>query len=116
MATQRYSVAPHAIETLLAWVKTGEIAIPEIQRPFVWDDRPGGYTNRTAAAGNHGSRLGSKKNLAAAVHQLQEGTPETTGEGSPPAPPAQPQSSGENQSGSPHRQPQTPSEDQLTLL
>ena len=37
MATQRYSVTPHAIETLLAWVKSGEIAIPEIQRPFVWD-------------------------------------------------------------------------------
>ena len=25
------------IETLLTWVKSGEIAIPEIQRPFVWD-------------------------------------------------------------------------------
>lgn len=33
----RYSVAPHTIETLLTWVKSGEIAIPEIQRPFVWD-------------------------------------------------------------------------------
>src|SRR4051794_33959338 len=37
MSTQRYSVAPHPIDTLLAWVKSGEIAIPEIQRPFVWD-------------------------------------------------------------------------------
>lgn len=37
MTTQRYSVAPHPIETLLTWVKSGEIAIPEIQRPFVWD-------------------------------------------------------------------------------
>lgn len=37
MAIQRYSVTPHPIETLLTWVKTGEIAIPEIQRPFVWD-------------------------------------------------------------------------------
>lgn len=37
MATQRYSVAPHSIETLLTWVKSGEIAIPEIQRPFVWE-------------------------------------------------------------------------------
>lgn len=37
MATQRYSVTPHPIETLLSWVKSGEIAIPEIQRPFVWD-------------------------------------------------------------------------------
>lgn len=37
MATQRYSVTPHPIETILTWVKSGEIAIPEIQRPFVWD-------------------------------------------------------------------------------
>src|SRR5687767_13701777 len=37
MSTQRYSVTPHAIETLLTWVKSREIAIPEIQRPFVWD-------------------------------------------------------------------------------
>jgi hypothetical protein len=37
MATQRYSVSPHPIETLLTWVKSGEIAIPEIQRPFVWE-------------------------------------------------------------------------------
>ncbi len=37
MSTQRYSVTPHPIDTLLTWVKSGEIAIPEIQRPFVWD-------------------------------------------------------------------------------
>src|SRR6266567_5267731 len=37
MATQRYSVTQHPIETLLTWVKSCEIAIPEIQRPFVWD-------------------------------------------------------------------------------
>ncbi len=37
MSTQRYSVSPHPIETLLTWVKSGEIAIPEIQRPFVWE-------------------------------------------------------------------------------
>lgn len=37
MATQRYTVTPHPIETLLTWVKSEEIAIPEIQRPFVWD-------------------------------------------------------------------------------
>jgi hypothetical protein len=36
MCAQRYSVTPHPIETLLTWVKSGEIAIPEIQRPFVW--------------------------------------------------------------------------------
>ena len=37
MSTQRYSVTPHPIETLLTWVKSEEIAIPEIQRPFVWE-------------------------------------------------------------------------------
>lgn len=37
MSTQRYSVTPHPIETLLAWVKSGEIAIPEIQQLFVWE-------------------------------------------------------------------------------
>lgn len=34
---QKYSVNQQLIETVLAWVKSGEIAIPEIQRPFVWD-------------------------------------------------------------------------------
>ncbi|GAB4500972.1 MAG: DUF262 domain-containing protein [Anaerolineales bacterium] len=37
MSTQRYSVTPHPVETLLTWVKSKEIAVPEIQRPFVWD-------------------------------------------------------------------------------
>lgn len=33
---QKYAVNQQLIETLLAWVNSGEIAIPEIQRPFVW--------------------------------------------------------------------------------
>lgn len=37
MNTQQYSVRSEQISTILAWVKSGEIAIPEIQRPFVWD-------------------------------------------------------------------------------
>jgi hypothetical protein len=37
MGSQKYAVNQHLIETMLAWVKSGEIAIPEIQRPFVWD-------------------------------------------------------------------------------
>lgn len=37
MNTQTYSVNQHLIETILTWVKSDEIAIPEIQRPFVWD-------------------------------------------------------------------------------
>lgn len=36
MDIQKYNVNQHLVETLLAWVKGGEIAIPEIQRPFVW--------------------------------------------------------------------------------
>lgn len=34
---QKYSVNQHLISNLLSWVTTGEIAIPEIQRPFVWN-------------------------------------------------------------------------------
>jgi hypothetical protein len=37
MTAQKYSVNQHPIQTLLTWVKSGEIAIPEIQRPFVWE-------------------------------------------------------------------------------
>jgi len=37
MQSQKYSVNQHLIETILNWVNSGEIAIPEIQRPFVWD-------------------------------------------------------------------------------
>ncbi len=36
MSIQRYSVNQHPIQTLLTWIESGEIAIPEIQRPFVW--------------------------------------------------------------------------------
>lgn len=35
--TQKYSVQQPLIETVLAWIKNNEIAIPEIQRPFVWN-------------------------------------------------------------------------------
>lgn len=34
---QKYSVNQQLISTILSWVKSKEIAIPEIQRPFVWD-------------------------------------------------------------------------------
>ena len=34
--TQQYSVNQQLIANILAWVTSGEIAIPEIQRPFVW--------------------------------------------------------------------------------
>jgi uncharacterized protein with ParB-like and HNH nuclease domain len=37
MKTQKYSVNQHLIQILLSWLRSGEIAIPEIQRPFVWD-------------------------------------------------------------------------------
>jgi uncharacterized protein with ParB-like and HNH nuclease domain len=37
MKTQKYAVNQYLIEIILSWVKAGEIAIPEIQRPFVWD-------------------------------------------------------------------------------
>ena len=34
----KYSVNQYPVETLLSWIKSGEIAIPEIQRPFVWNN------------------------------------------------------------------------------
>jgi len=37
MSTQRYTVTPQPIDTLLQWIKIGEIAISEIQRLFVWE-------------------------------------------------------------------------------
>ncbi len=37
MKTQKYSINQHLIQILLSWVRSGEIAISEIQRPFVWD-------------------------------------------------------------------------------
>ena len=33
----RYSVNNYTVETLLSDIKSGDIAIPEMQRPFVWD-------------------------------------------------------------------------------
>ena len=33
----QYEVNNSTISTLLSWVKNGEVAIPEIQRPFVWN-------------------------------------------------------------------------------
>ena len=37
MPIQRYSVNQHPIETLITWIKSDVIAIPDIQRPFVWN-------------------------------------------------------------------------------
>ncbi len=34
---RKYELLPRSIDSLLGWVKSGELAIPEIQRPFVWD-------------------------------------------------------------------------------
>ena len=37
MSVYKYSVNQHPISIILSWIKAKEIAIPEIQRPFVWD-------------------------------------------------------------------------------
>lgn len=37
MPAQNYSVNNVPIQTLLTWIKSEEIAVPEIQRPFVWE-------------------------------------------------------------------------------
>ena len=36
MTVQHYSVNQQSIQTFLTWVEANQIAIPEIQRPFVW--------------------------------------------------------------------------------
>ena len=36
MPAQQYEVNDYTLETLLNWIKNDDIAIPEIQRPFVW--------------------------------------------------------------------------------
>jgi len=33
---QKYQVNQYTVDSVVNWVKSGEIAIPEIQRPFVW--------------------------------------------------------------------------------
>ena len=37
MTIPRYSVNQYQVDTLLTWIKTDHLAIPEIQRPFVWN-------------------------------------------------------------------------------
>lgn len=36
MPNSRYSLHQYSVDTLLNWIRTEEIVIPEIQRPFVW--------------------------------------------------------------------------------
>ena len=33
----QFNVYSISVESIISWIKSGEIAIPEIQRPFVWD-------------------------------------------------------------------------------
>ena len=35
--SQKYQVSQYSVENILNWVKSNEMAIPEIQRPFVWN-------------------------------------------------------------------------------
>jgi len=37
MIIQKYTVNHYPVQVILTWIQSGEIAIPEIQRPFVWD-------------------------------------------------------------------------------
>lgn len=34
---EKYTVHQQAVGTILSWVQSGQVAIPEIQRPFVWN-------------------------------------------------------------------------------
>ncbi len=33
----KYTVYNYSVENIISWISSGEIAIPEMQRPFVWD-------------------------------------------------------------------------------
>ena len=33
----QYSVNNYSVDNIISWINSGEIAIPEMQRPFVWD-------------------------------------------------------------------------------
>ena len=55
MSTQRYSVTPHSIETILTWVKSGEIAIGD-KTPEMYSYRMG---PPAAAAGDCGPLVGT---------------------------------------------------------
>ena len=33
----QFDVFSSSVESIIGWIKSGEVAIPEIQRPFVWD-------------------------------------------------------------------------------
>lgn len=36
MSNQKYEIEKHTVDTILSWIKTKDVVIPEIQRPFVW--------------------------------------------------------------------------------
>jgi len=36
MSAQKYSLKQEPIQTIISWIRSGDLAIPEIQRPFVW--------------------------------------------------------------------------------
>ena len=36
---QKYQINKYSVSTVLNWVKAKEVAIPEIQRPFVWESK-----------------------------------------------------------------------------
>ena len=31
-----YNINRYSVETILSWIRSGEVVIPELQRPFVW--------------------------------------------------------------------------------
>lgn len=36
MNSEQYTIVPHTIDNILSWIRQKSIAIPDIQRPFVW--------------------------------------------------------------------------------
>jgi len=39
MSDNKYSVTQYPVSSILEYIKSGDIAIPEIQRPFVWKSK-----------------------------------------------------------------------------
>ena len=42
---QNYQINKYSVSTVLNWIKAKDVAIPEIQRPFVWEPKKSSRPN-----------------------------------------------------------------------
>lgn len=52
---QKYTVNQFFVSNILNWVQEKEIAIPEIQRPFVWDSTKVRFSQSKIGDGGEGA-------------------------------------------------------------